>query len=61
MNCPFCKKILDHTGTKYHVSIDDSLFEICPICYVRIRKGEHFTNKVADRFYADQQAQNIKR
>lgn len=53
MNCPFCKRIMDHTGTKYRISTKDSTFEICPICYVRIAKGEHYLNKISDRINSE--------
>lgn len=37
MECPFCKRLLDNTGTKYYIKTGQyEIKEICPVCYVRI-------------------------
>ena len=37
MECPLCGRLLDNTGTKYYIQLDQNeKQEVCPVCYVRI-------------------------
>lgn len=40
-NCPLCGRIMDHSGTRYCITTENSTgqTEVCPICYAHIEQA----------------------